>query len=637
MHRSRFPARMRGTLGVIAVAGILTSFGVSSGAMASSPSERGTAKWQQAIAKLKVPGKGCFTAKSPKVEWVKHACKKAPHRPYPPAHGHHPFTVGNGNDYSAEVSNHISSVVGTFTSVSAGITETGQQNGGGPQVANTYSLQINAKPFATSMCSGAAIPSSCKGWQQFLYSTTYNMVFMQYWLLVYNAACPAGWTAVPIGPDTDCYTNSTASTLSGGPPAVSSLASVTFSGSASSGGNDSVVMTTGSGTASATAADSLLHLANGWNGVEFTIVGDCCDTQANFNAGSSLQVHTTVHHGSTTAPTCVVEGFTGETNNLHLAGTPAIGVSPAPAIASEQTYAPGTAGCSAAAGVGDTHLATFRNLLYDFQAYGDYELATTGPKFVVENRQISGAPSWPNAAVNEAVATRIGNSDVAVCVDPKSEGRTGASLFINHKHVALPVGGRRNLRDGGDVSLAINQFGQEQYLIRGARGDSLTAAIATGAPTHIDVSVGLGRWPETVHGLLANAGTDVTALASRPGVVFHAPFAFNTFYSKYGNSWHVPVKESLLSDCGLKVATGDPANLMYASNLDPKLARVARATCTQAGVKVPALLDACTVDVAVLGTKAAAQIYRNLPRRVTWGKITLPPFGRDQALTARWH
>ena len=38
------------------------------------------------------------------------------------------------------------------------------------------------------------------------------------------------------------------------------------------------------------------------------------------------------------------------------------------------------------------------------------------------------------------------------------------------------------------------------------------------------------------------------------------------------------------------------------------------------------MLDACTVDVAVLG-RNAAQVYRNMPANVTGGKITPPTAG----------
>lgn len=630
MEASRSPVRAPGRsgrtpiLGVMVIASVLIALGTSAASAASgAPQARGVGKWQQAMEKLRVPGKGCFKASFPKVEWLKTACKKAPRHPYPPARGHRPQIVGNGNDYSAEVSSGlINSVTGSFDSVSAGATETGQQNGGGPQVANTFSLQINSKPFTTTACAGSPNPG-CRGWQQFIYSTTYNVVFMQYWLLKYNTTCPAGWNTFtfPMSTDIYCYKNSASGTLSGGPLTVGGLTGTRLTGSAHNPGNDSVVMTTGGGMASAVGAGSVLRLANGWKGVEFAIVGDCCGSQANFSAGTSIRVRTTVHNGTTNAPLCVLEGFTGETNNLNLAATPAIGVQPAPTIVSNQTSAPGMAGCAAAAGLGDTHLTTFRNLLYDFQAAGDFELATTGPRFVVQVRQISGAPTWPNAAVNEAVATRIGKSTVALCLTPNPAGGPPVHLVINRKPVTLANGSQRNLADGGDVSLHGNA-----YLIRSANGDSVGAQVNTGSPDWINVSVGLGRWPEKVHGLLANAGANPHAIESRGGLVLTAPFPFDKFYHQYGESWRVTPKESLLSVCGDKVVSSDPQNVFYANNIDPKLARTARDICLGTGVKVAPLLDACTVDVAVLGNKAAAVVYRTVSTHVIWGKITLPPF-----------
>jgi hypothetical protein len=611
--------------GVLGVVGLLTTLGSTAGAIASGQPGK-TSEWQHAIAKLRLPSKGCFTATYPNVAWKKTPCRPAPKHPYPPVNGHRPQVVGNGTDYSAEVTGHLTSVTGTFDSVSPGLTETGQRNGSGPQVANTYSLQINAKPFTGSLCSGSPNPG-CRDWQQFVYSSTYDEVFIQYWLLRFNTTCPGGWNTFmfPMSTDIYCYRNSTSAALTGGVPPVSSLGGITFTGNANSGGNDSVVMTTATGHATATAADSVLHLASGWTGVEFTVVGDCCGTQANFGGGTTLKVRTTVHNGTTNAPTCVLEGFTGETNNLNLVSTPAIGTGVAPAIVSEQTSSAGTPSCASGDAHGDTHVDTEHDLsTYDFQGYGDFVDATTGPNFIVEARQVSGAPSWPDAAVNSGIATHIGKSNVAVCLaPPNSAGGPLARLFINHKIVSLPPGARKNLADGGDVSL--DRSGSV-YLIRGATGNSVRAQVNVASPDYIDVSVGLARWPETVHGLLANAGSDPTALATRGGTVIRAPFAFNTFYGKYGDSWRVPIKGSLLSDCGEKVLSGNPANLMYADNLDPKLAEAAKATCERAGVKAPALLDACTVDVAVLGTKAAAQVYLNLPPTIVWNMITLPPF-----------
>jgi hypothetical protein len=49
------------------------------------------------------------------------------------------------------------------------------------------------------------------------------------------------------------------------------------------------------------------------------------------------------------------------------------------------------------------------------------------------------------------------------------------------------------------------------------------------------------------------------------------------------------------------------------ADLDPAERRDARHVCAAAGVVDPALLDACTIDVAVLGDAAMAAPYRNMP------------------------
>ena len=66
-------------------------------------------------------------------------------------------------------------------------------NGVGGQVANTFSLQLNTNFFSNSpTCNGAANPSTCQAWEQFVYSNA-GSAFIQYWLIGYNAACLAGW------------------------------------------------------------------------------------------------------------------------------------------------------------------------------------------------------------------------------------------------------------------------------------------------------------------------------------------------------------------------------------------------------------------------------------------------------------
>ena len=617
-------ARRRGTttLGVLAVAGLLTAFGPSL-ATAATPQKGQVGKWQQAMAKLKVPGKGCFTASYPKVGWARTTCKKAPHHPYPPVHGPQPQAVGNGVDISALVTGQLTSATGSFGSVSPGIAETGQQNGHGPQVANTFSLQLNTKPFSSPACSGSPNPG-CQGWEQFVYSTTSNDVFVQYWLLRYNRTCPAGWNTFHFDPpdsDTYCWRNSTSSPLTSAALTAAGLTGTMLTGSAASGGNDTVAMTTASGHGTATGADSLLHLAGRWQEVEFAVVGDCCSTQANFNAGAALNVRTTVHSGTRMAPMCDEHGFTGETNNLNLTGTPAIGTATAPTIATNQTSTPGSAACATASGTGDVHLHTFANVLdYDFQAAGDYELATTGPHFVVQTRQVSGAPTWPLATVSQAIATRIGTADVALCPAQAKGGGPALQIFVNKKTVDLASGGRFSLPGGGNIVRTGNA-----YLIQDSSGNSVLAQFNIGSPNWIDTTVGVGRWPEPVHGLLANASNhNPLSIESRGGSILTAPYNFSQFYDNYGKSWRVPASQSLLAPCGGKAAFSNPKTIFYANNLDPNIAQAARAFCTQAGIKAPVLLDGCTVDMAVLNNKAAILPYLSTPATIRWGKITAP-------------
>lgn len=532
--------------------------------------------WWQALQKLRVPP-GCFSATFPKVEWVRATCRKPPPTPYMPARGPRPYTIGNSNDYSARVSNLIVGAEGSFDASNA----TSETDGG----ANIYSLQINTNRFVPSLCSGHA---GCLGWEQFIYSSGFQGIYIQYWMINYNATCPAGWMQGPPGYTQDCYRNSTSRTVA--QQAVSNLPTMRLTGDTRSG-NDTVEMFWSGTNASAADTGSPFNLATHWTDAEFLIVGDGNNSVATFGANTTIVVRTVVHHNSTAAPSCQLEGFTGESNNLNLVGTAPISMGPAPAIASQQSNVLTTAsGCQSADGTGDTHLRTFNGLLYDFQATGEFILAQD-PYFVVQNRQVSGAPTWPNAAVNTAVATRMGTSRIAVCLPNQ--------LQINGKTTKAAQGTPIRLPGGVDVLLKGNV-----YLIRGANGDNVRAEVNNG---WINVSVGLGSWPDNVHGLLANANGNVSQLATRTGVVLNEPLSFATLYHRYGDSWRVKPSESLL--CGKPVRSSSPTASFYAGNLNPKVARRARSICLKFGVRIAALLDACTIDVAVIGKPEAARAY----------------------------
>jgi hypothetical protein len=265
--------------------------------------------WREAIVQTEVPAEGCFQASYPSLAWNKVECAVAPNIPFMPRRGRTSQTVGDGNDYAAEVtSGLINKTVGSFPKVTGVKTETGLLG------ANDYSLQLNSNFMNTPACNGASKPADCLDWEQFVYSSGYDAVFMQYWLIYWNNTCPSGWYSDGGG---DCYTNSTAVTVP--QEAIAELKTLKLSGAAKKGGKDTVVLTVGTKAYSTTGKDSVVFLATAWTESEFNIIGDGDGSAADFNSGSHVTVKVAVSNGTKNAPTCASDaGTTAETNNLNL-------------------------------------------------------------------------------------------------------------------------------------------------------------------------------------------------------------------------------------------------------------------------------------------------------------------------------
>jgi hypothetical protein len=270
----------------------------------------------------------------------------------------------------------------------------------------------------------------------------------------------------------------------------------------------------------------------------------------------------------------------------------------------EKYNAPAAFTCAQATTVGDTHLTTFGGLLYDFQATGDFLLAEPCRGAGYLPRLDGEVPARPDAAVNQAVAVQSGRDQVAICLSPER-------LLINGKPVPTREGAPLPLTDGGAIVRTGNV-----YSVRGPTGDNVRATVY-GA--HVDVSVGLARWPEKVTGLLANADQGAQSIATRDGDVLTAPFSYDALYRRYTESWRVSAKDSMLLACGERGERGVPKQIFVAANLDPGLARQTRAVCEKAGVKKGALLDACTLDVAVIGSPTAATVFTTAPQPLALG------------------
>ena len=275
--------------------------------------------WRRSMKKTPLPKHGCYTAAYPKNQWQEGACATAPKIPFVPKKGQSPQTVGNGNDYVAEVtSGLLSEADGAFPDSSGVTSESGYVNGTPPAYSNSFSLQLNSNYFGSApACGGAYNPSLCAGWQQFIFAQGYGeqtMVYMQYWLLNYDTVCPSGWTYY-FG---DCYQNSSAIVVP--TQQITNISNLVLSGEAANG-TDTVMFDASGDVLSAVGQDSVLDLEQHWTEAEFNVFGNGDGGEANFNNGSSLVVLTDVTNGTTYAPQCIGPqgaGTTGETNNLNI-------------------------------------------------------------------------------------------------------------------------------------------------------------------------------------------------------------------------------------------------------------------------------------------------------------------------------
>jgi hypothetical protein len=291
-------------------------------AAAQSADDAALETWRATIAQTQT-GEGCFTVSYPDIVWQQVECKQVHPRVPPVLHKNGKGQIaGNGNDYVAQGPGLTSAAHGSFPKVtgvksekSVGVAAYGD---GGILGPNEYSLQLNTDfNGSTAACDGGS--AECVVWQQFIYATDYAgpgeaAVFMQNWIIFYDASCPSGFQSDGEG---DCYGNSEAVILADIKP--TELAKLTLSGSAVSGGNDTVTFTDAGTAYSVSEPDSTLYISQVWEQSEFNIVGDAGGSRADFNKPVSVTVKIALTDGTTAAPTCVADsGSTGESNNLNL-------------------------------------------------------------------------------------------------------------------------------------------------------------------------------------------------------------------------------------------------------------------------------------------------------------------------------
>lgn len=550
--------------------------------------------WRRSLAQTPRPKRGCFSATYPETTWKEVQCGKAPNKPYPPRAGLRGQTVGNGVDYSANTNGATTAADGAFVTVTGVTSESTVQPGQPTGVANQFSLQLNTQFFTTQTCNGASNPGQCQGWEQFVVSndpTGASYVFIQYWLINYNNACPAGWNTY----SNDCYVNSNQAT-----PyptvAIGQLSQLAVTGTAGSGGgDDAATLSVGTTSYTATGNNYFPDLGQHWQTSEYNIFGDCCGSSAVFNAGSTIKVQTAVNYGSSAAPNCAMEGFTGETNNLTLVGTPTSAPKvtwPSITFTQSNGSSPTPASCATATSVGDTHIMTFAGQAYDFQAAGEFLLLDNGSNFTVHSNQVSGAPSWPNTSVNGAISVQMQNISIVVPA-------AGQTITVNGTPFTMQNGQSRSFGPG--VQVTHNGAG---FVVSSPSGDRVEAFQRSAKPNYIDVFVYPGR-PLTAKATGALVGKTQKQFVP-------AKVSFKDMYSQYAKSWQVAGKASRFTG-KTAVPFALPTQPFYAKDLTAAQQEHGRSVCKAAGVTDEVLLQQCVLDVTVIGNDQAADVFAHLP------------------------
>lgn len=280
-----------------------------------------------------------------------------------------------------------------------------------------------------------------------------------------------------------------------------------------------------------------------------------------------------------------------------------------PPLLTDMNNPSGSCNCTGISGSssGEPHITTLDGLYYDFQAAGDFLLVENGASFIVQVRQ-QWTPNRPDVAFNKAVAMRMGKTRVAVFLDP-------TRLVVDGHRVALADGKTLSLPDNVEVSR-----NGTVYVIKRSSGETVRVEAVDNAWVNIlggnfiDVAVSLNYTAYGgMRGLLGNGNGNVhDDIATRDGKVLAEPVSFEELYHRYGASMSIQPKESLFGEdrrIVVKNVFEAPKKPYTVKNLAPREYKPARAACIKAGVKAQPLLDACTLDVAVLRSPAVAKLY----------------------------
>ena len=264
--------------------------------------------------------------------------------------------------------------------------------------------------------------------------------------------------------------------------------------------------------------------------------------------------------------------------------------------------------------LGDPHVTTLDGVLYDFQVVGEFVLVDDGAGFVVQTRQ---AP-WRGSTTIARITGRRGargvrpNRNLRGRRDPSSRQRCAHGNRQRRRHLPLPGGGSVKLNGG-------------TYLVRWPNGDALDARVVG---DHLDVRLQMAR---DAHGHLVGLlgdGNGATGddLVLRDGTLLDQPVSAGDLYGRYASSWRLQQQESLF-DYPIGLGTGDFTDLSFPSKvvtpamLSSSDYRAAAQACTDNGVVMPTVLEACILDYGTTQDGAFIRGYQGMPGPVAVNRL----------------
>ena len=245
--------------------------------------------------------------------------------------------------------------------------------------------------------------------------------------------------------------------------------------------------------------------------------------------------------------------------------------------------------------------------MVDLQAVGELVLVDDGAGFTVQVRQGRWRGSSETIAGITALAARVGDHRVAFYpgdTNPVRVDGTGVALTAE---VALSGG-------GSIVPL------KRAYLVKWPGGEEMHVRVVD---VHLDVML---RMPRTASrrfaGLLGDGDRDPgNDIALRDGTVLPQPVKARDLYDRFAESWRIAQTESLF-DYPSGRGTADftdralPSQSTSAAQLSSSEHATAMKLCSDLGVVMPAMLNACALDYATSKDPGVIRAYQGMPAPV---------------------